>query len=78
MPLERVDTFYDLFNAPSARESAFTTMHALLDTRPTVARSRSLEGSDIHDLLGNGGRRRGGVALNELVVENVVGRDGGV
>lgn len=38
VPLARVDGFYDKFNSPSARESAFATMHAFLDTRPTVAR----------------------------------------
>ncbi|MCU0658260.1 MAG: alpha/beta hydrolase [Polyangiaceae bacterium] len=38
VPLARIDQFYDTFNAPSARESAFATMHAFLDTRPTVAR----------------------------------------
>ena len=39
LPLARIDRFYDLFNTPSARESAFATMHAVLDTRSTVART---------------------------------------
>jgi pimeloyl-ACP methyl ester carboxylesterase len=38
LPTARIDAFYELFNSPSARESAFATMHALLDTRSTVAR----------------------------------------
>lgn len=38
MPLDRLDRFYNIFNTPSARESAFATMHALMDTRSTVAR----------------------------------------
>jgi pimeloyl-ACP methyl ester carboxylesterase len=38
VPLARIDAFYDAFNSPSARESAFATMHAFLDTRSTVAR----------------------------------------
>jgi pimeloyl-ACP methyl ester carboxylesterase len=38
VPLERIDHFYEAFNSPPARESAFATMHALLDTRSTVAR----------------------------------------
>ena len=37
--LARIDRFYELFNTPSARESAFATMHAVLDTRSTVART---------------------------------------
>jgi pimeloyl-ACP methyl ester carboxylesterase len=39
IPLSRIDRFYELFNTPSARESAFATMHAVLDTRSTVART---------------------------------------
>jgi pimeloyl-ACP methyl ester carboxylesterase len=38
LPVERIDAFYELFNSPPARESAFATMHALMDTRSTVAR----------------------------------------
>ena len=38
LPLARIDRFYELFNTPSARESAFATMHAVRDTRSTVAR----------------------------------------
>lgn len=37
-PAERIDQFYEVFNSPPARESAFATMHAFLDTRSTVAR----------------------------------------
>ncbi len=36
--LERIDEYYDRFNAPAARESAYATMRAMLDTRPVVAR----------------------------------------
>ena len=35
--LDRIDTFYDKFNTPSARESAYATMRATLDTRTLVA-----------------------------------------
>lgn len=38
LPLERIDAFYDLFNAPSARESAYAVLCAVLDTRAVVAR----------------------------------------
>jgi pimeloyl-ACP methyl ester carboxylesterase len=38
LPLERIDFFYDLFNTPSARESAYAVMQAVLDTRAVVAR----------------------------------------
>ena len=38
LPIEKIDRFYELFNTPSSRESAFATMHAFLDTRSTVAR----------------------------------------
>jgi pimeloyl-ACP methyl ester carboxylesterase len=38
LPLERIDRHYDLFNTPSARESAHAVMRAILDTRATVAR----------------------------------------
>ncbi len=34
VPLSRVDRHYDLFNAPSARESAHAVMRAVLDARP--------------------------------------------
>jgi pimeloyl-ACP methyl ester carboxylesterase len=37
-PLERIDWHYDLFNTPSARESAHAVMLATLDTRAVVAR----------------------------------------
>lgn len=37
-PLERIDWHYDIFNSPSARESAHAVMLATLDTRPVVAR----------------------------------------
>ncbi|NUP14156.1 MAG: alpha/beta hydrolase [Polyangiaceae bacterium] len=36
--LPRIDTFYDKFNSPAARESAYATMRAMLDTRTVVAR----------------------------------------
>ncbi|HEU4409130.1 MAG TPA: alpha/beta hydrolase [Polyangiaceae bacterium] len=38
MPLGRIDGFYERFNSPPARESAYATMNALADTRPTMAR----------------------------------------
>jgi pimeloyl-ACP methyl ester carboxylesterase len=38
LPLDRIDAAYDKFNGPSARESAYSVMHAILDTRPIVAR----------------------------------------
>jgi pimeloyl-ACP methyl ester carboxylesterase len=38
VPLARIDRHYDLFNTPSARESAHAVMRAILDTRPVVAR----------------------------------------
>lgn len=37
-PLERIDWHYDVFNSPSARESAYAVMRAVLDTRPVIAR----------------------------------------
>ena len=37
-PLERVDWHYDIFNSPSARESAHAVMLATLDTRAIIAR----------------------------------------
>jgi pimeloyl-ACP methyl ester carboxylesterase len=33
----RVDHFFDLFDVPAAREAAYATMHAMLDTRPLTA-----------------------------------------
>lgn len=38
LPLDRIDRHYDLFNTPSARESAHAALRAILDTRATVAR----------------------------------------
>jgi pimeloyl-ACP methyl ester carboxylesterase len=38
VPWPRVDAHFDLFNVPAAREAAFATTRALLDTRPVVAR----------------------------------------
>lgn len=38
VPLSRVDRHYELFNSPSARESAYAVMRAVLDVRPVVAR----------------------------------------
>jgi len=38
VPQSRVDHHYDLFNTPSARESAHAVMRIILDTRPVVAR----------------------------------------
>jgi pimeloyl-ACP methyl ester carboxylesterase len=37
-PLPRVDAHFELFNVPAAREAAFATTRALLDTRAIVAR----------------------------------------
>ncbi len=36
-PLDRVDDFYDRFNAPSAREAAWTVLQSFADTRRTRA-----------------------------------------
>ena len=36
-PWHRIDTHFDLFNVPAAREAAFATTQALLDTRAIVA-----------------------------------------
>jgi pimeloyl-ACP methyl ester carboxylesterase len=33
----RVDHFFELFDVPAAREAAYATMHAMLDTRPLMA-----------------------------------------
>lgn len=38
IPYERIDQHYDFFNGPSARESAYAVLRAVLDTRPIVAR----------------------------------------
>ena len=38
MPSERIAYLYDVFNAPAAREAAYATMSAMLDTRSLVAR----------------------------------------
>jgi pimeloyl-ACP methyl ester carboxylesterase len=38
MPLDRVDRYYDQFNTPAARESAYAVLAAMMDTRPVVAR----------------------------------------
>ncbi|MDI3287552.1 alpha/beta hydrolase [Polyangium sp. 15x6] len=38
LPHERIDQHYDFFNGPSARESAYAVLRAILDTRPIVAR----------------------------------------
>jgi len=37
-PFSRIDRLYDLFNTPSARESAYAVLKSMLDTRPVVAR----------------------------------------
>lgn len=34
----RIESFYDDFNTPSARESAYAVFRAMLDARPVVAR----------------------------------------
>jgi pimeloyl-ACP methyl ester carboxylesterase len=33
----RIDQLFELFDAPAAREAAYATMHAMLDTRPLTA-----------------------------------------
>jgi pimeloyl-ACP methyl ester carboxylesterase len=38
VPWPRIDAHFDLFNVPAAREAAFATTRALLDTRAVVAR----------------------------------------
>jgi pimeloyl-ACP methyl ester carboxylesterase len=38
LPIARIDRHYDLFNTPSARESAYAVLRSILDTRPVVAR----------------------------------------
>jgi pimeloyl-ACP methyl ester carboxylesterase len=37
-PSQRLDLFFDLFDAPAAREAAYATMRATLDTRAVTAR----------------------------------------
>lgn len=38
VPTARIDTLYDSFNSPAARESAYAVLRASLDTRTSVAR----------------------------------------
>jgi pimeloyl-ACP methyl ester carboxylesterase len=38
LPVDRIDRFYDNFNTPSARESAYAVLRSMLDNRPVVAR----------------------------------------
>ncbi len=38
IPISRIDAFYNYFNTPSARESAYAVLRNMLDTRPVVAR----------------------------------------
>ncbi|MFO0556223.1 MAG: alpha/beta hydrolase [Polyangiaceae bacterium] len=38
MNLDRVDEYYDKFNTPASRESAYATLRSALDTRTLVAR----------------------------------------
>jgi pimeloyl-ACP methyl ester carboxylesterase len=38
LPYARIDALYDKFNTPAGRESAYSVMHATLDTRTVVAR----------------------------------------
>jgi pimeloyl-ACP methyl ester carboxylesterase len=38
LPLDRIDRYYDTFNVPSARESAYAVLRAAADTSPIVAR----------------------------------------
>ncbi|MGH1348569.1 MAG: alpha/beta fold hydrolase, partial [Nannocystales bacterium] len=38
IPFQRIDDLYELFNVPSARESAYAILRSMLDTRPIVAR----------------------------------------
>jgi pimeloyl-ACP methyl ester carboxylesterase len=38
VPNDRIDYLYEVFNAPAAREAAYATMRAMLDTRSLVAR----------------------------------------
>lgn len=38
LPVERIDAYYDRFNTPAARESAYAVLRSMLDTRPVVAR----------------------------------------
>lgn len=38
VPLDRIDRYYDQFNTPAARESAYAVLSAMTDTRAVVAR----------------------------------------
>jgi pimeloyl-ACP methyl ester carboxylesterase len=38
VPPDRIDQFYDSFNSPASRESAYAVLRASLDTRTSVAR----------------------------------------
>lgn len=38
VPVERIDAYFDAFNAPAARESAHAVLRAQLDMRPSIAR----------------------------------------
>jgi pimeloyl-ACP methyl ester carboxylesterase len=38
LPLDRIDRYYDQFNTPAARESAYAVLQSIRDTRPIVAR----------------------------------------
>lgn len=38
LPVERIDRYYDQFNTPAARESAYAVLQSIRDTRPIVAR----------------------------------------
>ena len=38
LALDRIDAYYDRFNTPAARESAYAVLRSMLDTRPVVAR----------------------------------------
>jgi pimeloyl-ACP methyl ester carboxylesterase len=38
VPIQRIDGYFDTFNAPAAREAAHAVLRAQRDTRPAVAR----------------------------------------
>ena len=38
VPIENVDAYFDAFNGPAARESAYAVLHAQIDMRPSIAR----------------------------------------
>jgi pimeloyl-ACP methyl ester carboxylesterase len=38
VPVERIDAYYEVFNEPAARESAFAVLRSQLDMRPAIAR----------------------------------------